>query len=149
MSDLKTCPFCNADAVLTKCIDETDGFVRSYTVRCPDCAVEKTEEYRADVVAHWNTRTDQLGADVMASTDLRITTGPEILPHADGWRIARSINPDDPAISALLWFKESDPAKLQSADVIAQLKVQQTANIVNGVCTSCDKPSGECWCVPF
>jgi hypothetical protein len=47
-----------------------------------------------------------LGECVMAASDLRITVGGETLPYSEGWRIARSINPDDPTTSALLWFKE-------------------------------------------
>jgi hypothetical protein len=61
----KPCPFCGPpkvegeEIVVSASICQTHNYATHYTIFCPKCGVEVTEEYLDDLIATWNTRPAQ------------------------------------------------------------------------------------------
>lgn len=53
---LLPCPFCGKPPVMLEERDMTDGFVRATAIRCDECGIEMSEEYRSEVTEVWNHR---------------------------------------------------------------------------------------------
>jgi len=59
---LECCPFCGPqldgidNLVLAETKDVRDGYVLGYTVHCPNCEFEMTDEFMEDLLETWNTR---------------------------------------------------------------------------------------------
>lgn len=55
---LPTCPFCDKPPVVLSEVDLIDNYERGITIRCDECGIEITDEYRSEVEKRWRTRGD-------------------------------------------------------------------------------------------
>jgi Lar family restriction alleviation protein len=95
-SELKPCPFCGKPPVMIASTED-DSFVRCYEIRCDQCGIEVSEEYKGETIERWNTRAEPQPTQVLNFFSQNVDAW-----GAAEWfdRMAKAIREQDAAVVA-------------------------------------------------